>query len=126
MAFYYTRRTQSESPGKKVSFLKLLPLFVVGFLVMAMLRSIGDAGINAGGNAFGLWDSAVWESLHGTIKTWAGNLLVVALAGVGLSTDFRTFRGLGIKPFLVGLSAALAVGVVSFVAISLLGSLVTL
>jgi uncharacterized integral membrane protein (TIGR00698 family) len=126
MALYYTRRTRSESAGKKVSFLKLLPLFVVGFLSMAVLRSIGDAGINAGGNAFGLWGGAAWKSLHGTIKTWAGNLLVVALAGVGLSTDFRTFKGLGIKPFLVGLSAALAVGVVSFVAISLLGSLVTL
>jgi uncharacterized integral membrane protein (TIGR00698 family) len=126
MALYYTRKTQSESSGKKVSFLKLLPLFVVGFLTLAVLRSIGDAGVNAGGNAFGLWDGGAWKSLHGTIKTWAGNLLVVALAGVGLGTDFRTFRGLGIKPFLVGLTAALAVGVVSFVAISLLGSLVTL
>ena len=48
-----------------------------------------------------------------------------ALAGVGLSTDFRSFRGLGIKPFFVGLGAALAVGVVSMIAISLLGDLVT-
>ena len=51
---------------------------------------------------------------------------VVALAGVGLSTDFRAFKGLGVKPFVVGLGAALVVGVVSFVAISLLGSFVTL
>ena len=61
----------------------------------------------------------------GFFKTWAGNLLVVALAGVGLSTDFRAFRGLGIKPFIVGLGAALVVGVISFLAISLMGSLVT-
>lgn len=126
MAFYYTRKTRSEASSKNVSFLKLLPLFVIGFLTMAVLRSIGDAGVNAGGNAFGLWDGPVWKSLYGTIKTWAANLLVVALAGVGLSTDFRTFKGLGIKPFLVGLSAALAVGVVSFVAISLLGAFVKL
>jgi uncharacterized integral membrane protein (TIGR00698 family) len=126
MAFYYARRTQGESSGKKASFLKLLPLFVVGFLIMAVIRSVGDAGIEAGGNALGLWDSATWKSIYGSIKTWAGNLLVVALAGVGLSTDFRTFRGLGVKPFLVGLGAALIVGVVSFIAISLLGSFVTL
>ena len=128
MAFYYARKTrgQSESAGKRTKFLKLLPLFVVGFLIMAVIRSIGDAGVKAGGNAFGLWDGGAWESIYNSIKNWAGDLLVVALAGVGLSTDFRTFKGLGIKPFLVGLAAALTVGVVSFVAISLLGSFVTL
>jgi len=125
MAFYYARKTQGESSGKKTSFLKLLPLFVVGFLIVAVIRSVGDAGIEAGGNAFGLWDSGAWKSIYGFIKTWAGNFLVVALAGVGLGTDFRTFKGLGIKPFLVGLGAALLVGVVSFIAISLLGSFVT-
>jgi uncharacterized integral membrane protein (TIGR00698 family) len=128
MAFYYARKMarQGESTGRRASFLKLLPLFVVGFLAMAAIRSIGDAGINAGGNAFGVWDGAAWTGIVGFIKAWAGNLLVVALAGVGLSTDFRTFRGLGIKPFLVGLCAALAVGVLSFIAITLLGSFVTL
>ncbi len=126
MAFYYTRKTRGESVSKKTNFLKLLPLFVVGFLIMAVLRSVGDAGIKAGGNAFGLWDGGAWKGIYSSIKTWAGNLLVVALAGVGLSTDFRTFKGLGIKPFLVGLGAALVVGGVSFIAISLLGSFVTL
>jgi uncharacterized integral membrane protein (TIGR00698 family) len=126
MAFYYARKTQGESSGKKASFLKLLPLFVVGFLIVAVIRSVGDAGIEAGGNAFGLWDGGAWKGIYSSIKTWAGNLLVVALAGVGLGTDFRTFKGLGIKPFLVGLGAALLVGVVSFIAISLLGSFVTL
>jgi uncharacterized integral membrane protein (TIGR00698 family) len=128
MAFYYAHRTsgQGDHAGKKTSFLKLLPLFIAGFLMLATMRSIGDAGLNAGGNAYGLWDNAAWKGIHTSIQAWAGNLLVVALAGVGLSTDFRTFRGLGIKPFLVGLGAALAVGVVSFAAISLLGNLVTL
>ena len=50
----------------------------------------------------------------------------VALAGVGLSTSFRIIKGLGVKPFIVGLGAALMVGVFSFVTICLLGSLVTL
>jgi uncharacterized integral membrane protein (TIGR00698 family) len=128
MAYYYARKVaqQGEGAGKKTSFVKLLPLFVVGFVAMAVIRSIGDAALNAGTNAFWLWDDAAWGGIVGFVKTWAGNLLVVALAGVGLSTDFRSFRGLGLKPFLVGLCAALIVGVVSFVAISLLGSFVTL
>jgi uncharacterized integral membrane protein (TIGR00698 family) len=126
MAFYYARKTQSEASGKRTNIAKLLPLFVVGFLLMAVLRSVGDAGINAGGNAFGIWAEGAWKDIYSTIKTWAGHFLVVALAGVGLSTNFRSFKGLGIKPFLVGLGAALIVGVLSFVAIALLGSLVTL
>jgi uncharacterized integral membrane protein (TIGR00698 family) len=126
MAFYYARKTQSEAPGKGTNIAKLLPLFVVGFLLMAVLRSVGDAGINTGGNAFGIWAEGAWKDIYSTTKTWAGHFLVVALAGVGLSTNFRSFKGLGIKPFLVGLGAALTVGVLSFVAIALLGSLVTL
>ena len=128
MAFTYSRRTpeSGESGTTKAGFLKLLPLFVVGFLVLAAIRSIGDAGLNAGGAAFGLWDGAAWTGIHHCVKGWAENLMVVALAGVGLSTDFRSFKGLGIKPFLVGLGAALVVGVVSYIAISLLGSFVTL
>jgi uncharacterized membrane protein YadS len=128
MAFYYARkvRDQSEFAGKKTNPLKLLPLFVLGFLAMATIRSIGDAIIRTGGQAFGLWDAATWEAIYSTIKTWASYLLVVALAGVGLSTNFRSFKGLGVKPFLVGLVAALVVGVVSFIAIALVGSLVTL
>jgi uncharacterized integral membrane protein (TIGR00698 family) len=128
MAYYYARKVQEqgEYSAKQTNPLKLLPLFVLGFLGMAVIRSIGDAMINAGGNAFGLWDAETWHDIYTLIKTWAGYLLVIALAGVGLSTNFRSFKGLGVKPFLVGLVAALVVGVVSFFAISLLGSFVTM
>lgn len=126
VALNYTRKTQVESAGKKTNFLKLLPLFVLGFLTIAVIRSIGDAMLITGGNALGLWDAESWHDIYTFVKTWAGYFLVIALAGVGLNTNFRTFKVLGIKPFLVGLGAALVVGIVSFIAISLLGSFVTL
>ena len=107
-------------------FVRLLPLFVVGFLVLAVVRSVGDVWTNAGVNAFGIWDLEAWRGLHGLAKHWAANLLVLALAAVGLGTRLSILRGLGLRPFVVGLCAALAVGVVSFVAISLLGTFVTL
>jgi len=122
MAYFYNRKTQSV--GRRPNITKLLPFFVVGFLVLAGLRSLGDAGINADGRAFRLWGSSSWITVVYSVKAWAGYCLVAALAGVGLSTDFRTFKGLGAKPFFAGLCAALAVGVISFVAISLLGSYV--
>jgi uncharacterized membrane protein YadS len=126
MAFYYARRTAGqgeELEGQRTSFTKLFPLFILGFLAFAVLRSIGDAGIQAGGKALGLWDSATWQGIYSFIRQWAINFTVLALASVGLSTSFRILKGLGIKPFIVGLGAALMVGVVSLATISLLGTL---
>jgi uncharacterized integral membrane protein (TIGR00698 family) len=130
MALYHARghagRDQEERPNKGGGFFRLLPLFVVGFVAMSVFRSVGDAGIKLGGLAFGIWDEAAWTEIYTGLQRWAGYLLVVALAGVGLSTDLRTLKGLGIKPFFVGLGAAVVVGVISFAAISLMGSLVAL
>jgi uncharacterized integral membrane protein (TIGR00698 family) len=125
MAYYYARRAKDgDFHGEKISFTKLFPVFIIGFIFMAALRSIGDAGINSGGQAFGILEENVWSELIEFIKSWAGIFLVVALAGVGLSTNFHSFKVLGVKPFLVGLCASVAVGGISFIAIKLLGSFV--
>jgi uncharacterized integral membrane protein (TIGR00698 family) len=124
MAYSYAQKTRDneEFKGQKTSFAKLFPVFILGFLFVAVLRSIGDAGTTAGGNAFGLWGSETWTGIISTTKRWAEILLVMALAGVGLNTKLKSLQKLGIKPFLVGLAAALSVGVVSIIAITLLGS----
>jgi len=128
MAYFYTRNMKEEDVSKRkvTNPFKLLPLFILGFLAMAVIRSIGDAGIRTSGEAFGLWDAETWTGIIKFITGWAGNFLVVALAGVGLSTKISTFRGLGLKPFIVGLCAALAVGVVSYITIMVVGGLVSL
>ena len=127
MAYYYACQTPAddEFKGEKTSAWKLIPLFIFGFLAMAALRSIGDAGLNVGASAFGMWDETLWVGIIARIKSWAGILLVVALAGVGLGTDFRSIKALGIKPFIVGLGASLSVGLVSYAAITILGGWVT-
>jgi uncharacterized membrane protein YadS len=125
MAYYYAHRTQSgDFKGKKTSIIKLFPVFILGFLTMAVLRSLGDAGINAGGRAFGIFEGTAWFEVIAFIKKWAEICLVAALAGVGLSTDFQSFKSLGVKPFFVGLCASAAVGGISTLAIKLLGSFV--
>jgi uncharacterized membrane protein YadS len=127
MAYRYARKMQNspDFQGQKTSFTKLFPVFILGFLLMALFRSAGDAGINAGGSAFGLWDSSTWNQIISFIKHWAEIFLVTALAGVGLSTNFQSLKHLGTKPFLVGLAASLSVGIVSFLAINLLGNWVS-
>ena len=120
---YLNNRSQRSSPqGTEIRFLKLFPLFVLGFLGMAILRSAGDAGLHAGGGIFGLLDAQAWSAFVESAETWANRLLVIALAGVGLNTRLRSLTNLGLQPFFVGLTAALSVGFVSYLAIKLLGN----
>jgi uncharacterized integral membrane protein (TIGR00698 family) len=133
MAFLYIKNQVKESTEaneasssvkSRVNIKKLIPVFVIGFLLVSIFRSIGDAGINTINLAFGFIGQESWDGLIKIIKDFATILFVIALGGVGLSTDFTNFKGLGIKPFLVGLFAALTIGVVSFVSVSLLGGLI--
>ena len=128
MTFIYARRVgvvqdPSERGYKKA--LRLFPLFIFGFLIMAIIRSIGDAGIQGGGLAMGLWDEQLWSGITEGIKQWSGYILATAMAGVGLGTSFKSMKGLGIRPFYVGLFAATMVGVSAIAMVFLLGRFVT-
>ena len=129
MTFVYTRRVgkaqdKSEKGYRKV--LRLLPLFVLGFIVVAVFRSIGDAAIRDSGRFAGLWDGAGWANFIKLMNQWSTYILATAMAGVGLGTSFASMKGLGIKPFYVGLFAALLVGAVSIIMVFLMGRFVTL
>jgi len=127
ITYVYARRMRASgeaSAGHRIGFLQLVPLFIFGFLLMAGLRSIGDASLQTGHEAFGLWSEDGWRSVTSAIRTWSSYILATAMAGVGLGTSLRAIRGLGPKPFLVGILAATSVGAVSIVLILLLGPLV--
>ena len=135
MAFLHVKNEMKEATESslnkpnakmKVSVKKLIPVFVIGFLLISVLRSVGDAGVNTNNLAFGLIGENSWGDIIKMVKNFANILFVVALGGVGLSTNFANFKGLGIKPFLVGLFAALTIGIVSFLSVSLLGGLIFL
>jgi len=129
MTYVYTRRAgeirkASERGYKKA--IKLFPLFILGFLLMAVLRSIGDAGIQVNGLAMGLWSSEQWAGITSGINQWSGYILATAMAGVGLGTSFKSMKGLGIKPFYIGLFAAVLVGMVAIAMVFLLGRFVSI
>jgi len=128
LSYLYLRRmaAQGEGDGSKISIAKLLPAFVLGFIAMAILRSIGDAQL-AHGLAFGIWDEAGWKEFTKAIgETWGSRALGTAMAAVGLATSFSVFKGVGLKPFLVGLVGALLVGVIGWGMAFLLGGYVKL
>jgi uncharacterized integral membrane protein (TIGR00698 family) len=84
---------------------RAVPLFVLGFLALAALRTVGliDA------------DEAA------TLDTIARTLILVALAAVGMSIHVGELRETSWRPLAVGFGVAFAIGLGSLVAIMTLG-----
>ena len=61
-----------------------------------------------------------WEATIGVLASGSKVCLILAMAAVGLSTDLRCMRTLGFAPLMVGLAAAVTVGGVSLLMITLL------
>jgi uncharacterized membrane protein YadS len=117
-------RSERTAPGWKT----LVPMFVVGFVSMAIVRTIGDLTLQQAGAAYGVWDAAAWSGLTNQIGDfWASRILLgTAMAAVGLNTSFGVFTGVGMRPFAVGLAGALAVGSVGLAMAIVFGRFVAL
>ena len=76
-----------------------VPLFVVGFLLLTILNTLGAVRALSGATG---WD------VPRALQTVVRFLILVALAGVGLSTRFEAMRKTGVRPFYVGLATASA------------------
>jgi uncharacterized integral membrane protein (TIGR00698 family) len=112
--------------GAKIS--SLIPGFVIGFLAMAVVRSIGDWTLASAGAAFGVWSAEQWTSITKSLGDyWASQILLgTAMAAVGLNTNFAVFKGVGFKPFVVGMAGALVVGAVGMTMAIIFGRFVHL
>ncbi len=95
--------TSASSTWRLVA--RAVPWFVVGFMVVAGLRSAGllDAELP--------WGASFAEELSDV----ATLLILVALAGVGISTDVRAMLGVGARPFLLGASMWVVIGLLGLV-----------
>jgi len=117
----YHRRSGSAGEGGKPrqKLLELVPLFVIGFMLMAVVRTVGDWTVpGLGGSASRAWaQSLEWAN---AVSAWC---LIVAMTAVGFGTGLANLRKVGLRPLTVGLSAALLVGAVSFLLITLLGAI---
>lgn len=95
----------------------LIPLFVVAFVAMALVRTAGDAIVG---------DAETWRKtvklLGDTVSYWC---LGTAMAAVGLSTDIRQLRRLGVRPLVLGGAASIVVGLTGLALAAVVGPLVT-
>ena len=91
-AWISTRIKQKEmkaaNDGKKVNLSKIIPWFIGGFLLLAILNSVG----------------VIPAALSGVMKSASKFLMVTALAAIGLSTSITDFKKAGLKPMLYGVT----------------------
>ena len=94
LAFAYigTRIKQKElkaaSAEKKVRLMKIIPWFIGGFLLLAVINSIG----------------LIPASVSGVSKGISKCLMVTALAAIGLGTSITDFRKAGLAPMFYGVT----------------------
>jgi len=89
-----------------------IPLFVVGFLAMALLNTVG---------ALAWFSDRIGRDLVADLGLASRFLILVALAGVGLGTRLSELRRAGWRPLLIGLATACVVAVASYGLILWLG-----
>lgn len=128
LTWMHVRSTHGHRHAMTMSWKQFVPGFVIGFLAMAVVRSVGDATLGSWGAAYGLLDAQGWRELTAWVGDfWASQVFLgTAMAAVGLNTSFRVFEGVGLKPFAVGLAGALVVGTVGMVMAVALGRFVIL
>ena len=109
-AFLYNR---GEIKEKNYSILNIFPYFVLGFIGMIIVRNVGDQIFSIENSNFEVYE--IWKNFIGYIKILATVFLTMAMAAVGISINLSDLKSMGYKPFLVGLIAAVTVGIISLV-----------
>jgi uncharacterized integral membrane protein (TIGR00698 family) len=116
VGFAYVKWVGGQIGGKKVPLSRQLknsfPGFVIGFLIAAMLNSLG---------VFSQLSQLLGRDINGDIKMLTMVMILGSLAGVGLGTDLRKMRKTGLTPLYIGVAASLTTALVGYALIRLLG-----
>jgi uncharacterized integral membrane protein (TIGR00698 family) len=108
---------------KNINYAHLFPMFVLGFLAMALLKTGGflpDLTLHVQKG----WFLSAGErnlSLAGSFEQISKILITISMAGVGLETKFAAMRQTGLKPFVASLVAVVVVAVLVLALIKALG-----
>ncbi len=125
LAMLHAKHHLADSTSKRkltVHYARFVPWFVWGFLVMALLNTLGFIPTLQFPMAEFLSGSTehVSVSVAGVLKQGGKTLLTLALAAIGLEVNLRQLAGVGAKAMLAGLVATVTLGVASLILIGLL------
>ena len=82
---------------------------------MIILRNLGDQFFSIDHANFYIWSKFIEY-----LKVLATIFLTMAMAAVGISINLNELKSMGYKPFVVGLIAAVTVGIISLIYIEIL------
>ena len=99
------KEMQATGDGKKVNMMKIIPWFIGGFLLLAVLNSVGCIPV----------------AVAAGIKSTSKFLMVTALAAIGLSTSITDFKKAGLKPMFYGITIDTLVTLTALVVIWCMG-----
>ena len=100
-AMWMSRSQEMQDPAQPQGLRQsALPWFVIAFIVLAGVRTLGDAA----------WDGAGWRQLLEWSQVASEMLLLCGMAAVGLGITFTHLREAGWRPLAVAFLAASATG----------------
>ncbi len=102
IGIFYRRMDKSEE--KKAFSLSIIPWFILGFLAMSAINSLG----------------IIPASVSQAFVNIAYILIAMAMAGLGLNVEIKTFKELGVKAFIAGLIGSVCLSVLGYILVILL------
>ena len=99
------KEMQAAGDGKKVNIMKIIPWFIGGFLLLAIINSVG----------------LIPAAVSGIMKTASKFLMVTALAAIGLNTSLTDFKKAGLKPMFYGITIDTLVTLTALIVIWCMG-----
>ncbi|HBT72385.1 MAG TPA: putative sulfate exporter family transporter [Lysinibacillus sp.] len=99
----FYRRIDKNKEKKAFSF-SIIPWFILGFLAMSAINSLGIIPANVA-QAF---------------VNIAYILIAMAMAGLGLNVEIKTFKELGVKAFIAGLIGSVCLSVLGYILVIIL------
>ena len=99
------KEMKAENNGQKVNLVKIVPWFIGGFLLLAVLNSIGF----------------IPAAVSGIMKRASKFLMVTALAAIGLGTSITDFKKAGLSPMFYGITIDTLVTLTALIVIWCMG-----
>ncbi|MDH4022756.1 MAG: putative sulfate exporter family transporter [Gammaproteobacteria bacterium] len=111
VAATFANRTAGQSGGQKASIVRLLPGFVLAFVGMAVVRTLGDLA----SPALPEFSRMLWAPGLLLANQLSELLLTIGMAAVGLTVELSGLRRVGPRPLAAGVLAAVTMAVVCVV-----------
>jgi len=103
----------SAATATRLDWGKLIPGFVIGFLVMSLIRTLGVAFGFLPQNVSNPGNLQLAANVLNALDEVSKFAILMALAAVGLNTDLSSLKRIGVKPLIIGTCVAAVIAILS-------------